>query len=52
MDSVNNVTISDVQDIKELVESLKSLIVKEELDEEVKAEVIDDLENIEEEINS
>lgn len=39
MDSVNNATISVVQDIKELVESLKSLIVKEEIDEEVKEEV-------------
>lgn len=39
MDSVNNAAISDAQDIKELVESLKSLIVKEEIDEEVKEEV-------------
>lgn len=39
MDYVNNATISDFKDIKELVESLKNLIVKEEIDEEVKEEV-------------
>jgi hypothetical protein len=52
IDSVNNVTISDIQEIKELVESLKCLIIIEEIDEEVKEEVIDDLETIKEEINS
>lgn len=52
INSVNNATLSDTQEIKELVESLKGLIVKEEIDEEVKEEVIDDLETIEEEVNS
>jgi hypothetical protein len=52
INSVNNVTLSDVQEVKELVESLKGLIIKEEIDEEVKEEVIDDLETIEEEVKS
>jgi hypothetical protein len=52
IDSANNVTLSDIQEVRELVESLKGLIIKEEIDEEVKEEVIDDLETIEEEINS
>lgn len=50
--SINNVTLNDSQDIKELIESLKDLIIKEEFDDEEKEEVIDDLETIEEEINN
>lgn len=49
---VNNVTLNNLQDIKELVESLKDLIIAEEIDKEEKEEVIDDLETIEQEINS
>ncbi|NFG02907.1 hypothetical protein FCV36_11480 [Clostridium sporogenes] len=52
IESVNNVTLNDLQDIKELVESLKDLIIKEEIDEMEKEEVVDDLETIEQEINS
>lgn len=52
INSLNNATLSDVQEIKELVESLKDLIVKEKIDEEVKEDVIDDLETIEQEINN
>lgn len=50
--SINNVTLNDSQDIKELIESLKDLIIKEKFDDEEKEEVIDDLETIEEEINN
>lgn len=52
INSVNNVALNDVQEIKKLVKSLKSLIIKEEIDEELKEEVIDDLETIEEEVSS
>lgn len=52
VESVNNVTLNDSQDIKELVESLKGLIIEEDFDEEEKEEVIDDLETIEQEINN
>ena len=52
IESVNNVTLNDLKDVKELVESIKDLIIKEEIDEEIKEEVVDDLETIEQEINS
>ena len=52
IESVNNVTLNDLQGVKELVESLKDLIIKEEIDEELKEEVIYDLEDIEQEINN
>ena len=52
IESINNVTLNDLQDIKELVESLRGLIINEEFDEELKEEVIYDLEDIEQEINN
>lgn len=52
IESVNNVKLNDLQDVKELVESLKDLIIKEQFDEELKEEVVDDLETIEQEINN
>ena len=52
IESVNNVTLNDLQVVKELVESLKDLIIEVESDEELKEEVIYDLEDIEQEINT
>lgn len=52
IDSINNVTSNDIQEVRKLVESLKTLIIKEEIGEEVKEGIVDDLETIEEEVNS
>lgn len=52
IESINTVTLNDSQDIKELLESLKDLIIKEDFDEEEKEDVIDDLETIDQEISS
>ena len=52
VESVNNVKLNDLQNIQELVESLKNLIIKEEINEEIKEDIIDDLEAIEQEVNS
>lgn len=52
INSVNNVDLNDVQEIRKLIDSLKALITEEKINEEVKEEVIDDLETIEEEMKS
>ncbi|WP_221373362.1 hypothetical protein [Clostridium perfringens] len=52
IESVNNVSLNDFKDIKELVDSLKDLITNEDINDELKEEVVDDLETIEQEINS
>lgn len=52
IESVNTVTVNDLKDVNEIIESLKELIIKEEIDEEIKEEVVDDLETIEQEIQS
>lgn len=50
--SINNVNNNDSEEIIKLVNSLKELIATEEIDDEVKEEVIDDLETIEEQMKS
>lgn len=49
---VNNVTLNDLKDIRELVESIKNSIIKEEIDNDIKEDIIDDLETIEQEIDN
>lgn len=48
--SSNKFELNDLEDINEIVESIKELILQLEIDENTKEEVIDDLETIEQEI--
>lgn len=52
IESINNVTLDDIQNVKEVIETIKELIIKEEINDELKEEVIYDLEDIEQEIES
>ena len=52
INSVNNANTNNIGEIRQLLDSLKELILTETIKEEIKEEIIDDLETIEEEIQN